>query len=71
MSRAKQFHHMSRLFKNWKKLVADYFAGTKRWEEIIILDNGMAKEDFWDYAIPYASFACFITGSIMGFIALW
>ncbi len=71
VSRAKQFHHMSNLFRNWKKLVEDYYSGANTWEEIINLDNRLAKEDFWDYAIPYASFACFIIGSIMGFIALW
>ena len=70
ISRAKQFHYMDGLFKNWKALVNDYFAGKKSWEQIVALDEAAVGDDKWDYIIGYASFACFIFGSIIGFIAL-
>jgi hypothetical protein len=70
VSRAKQFHHMSSLFSNWKRLVSEYFAGKKTWEEINREDDDRARDDFLDYAFPYASFLCFILGSGAGFYAL-
>lgn len=70
ISRAKQFHHMSGLFSNWKRLVSEYFSGEKTWEEINREDDEKAVDDFLDYAFPYASFGCFILGSCAGFYAL-
>lgn len=70
ISRAKQFHHMSGLFKHWKSLVSLYFSDKKTWDEIDVEDDAKAVDDFWDYTIPYASFVCFIGGAAVGFIAL-
>ena len=70
ISRAKHYHHMSKVFKNWKALVQDYYDNRKSWEIITALDKQIAVGGFWDYAIPYGSFACFIIGSLIGFIAL-
>ena len=70
ISRAKQFYHMSGLFKNWKSLVSSYFSDKKTWEEVGAEDDTKAVDNFWDYGIPYISFGCFIGGSAVGFIAL-
>ena len=70
ISKAKTFHHMSGLFKHWKSLVNDYFSDKIPYEEILQRDNKKAVEDIWDYVFPYASFACFIIGSFIGFCAL-
>ena len=61
---------MSGLFKHWKSLVGAYFGDKTTYDYIIGEDNRKAVEDIWDYAIPYASFGCFIIGSIVGFISL-
>ena len=70
VSRAKQFHHMSGLFKHWNALVLLYFSDKQNWSEVEAADDAKAVDDFWDYAIPYASFGCFIGGAAVGFIAL-
>jgi hypothetical protein len=70
VSRAKQFHHMSGLFKHWKSLVAAYFSDKTTYDYILGEDNKKAVDDICDYVFPYASFGCFIIGSIVGFISL-
>ena len=70
VSRAKQFHHMSGLFKHWKSLVSAYFSDKTTYDYIITEDNKKAVEDIWDYVFPYASFGCFIIGSVIGFFSL-
>jgi hypothetical protein len=67
---AKQFHHMSGLFENWKSLVREHYRGEKNYDEIVSEDEEKAVRDFWDYAFPYASFGCFVIGSIVGFWSL-
>jgi hypothetical protein len=37
---------------------------------IVEQDTKKAVQDFWDYFFPYASFGCFIGGSIVGFCSL-
>ncbi len=61
---------MSFLFENWKKLVGEYFADNRDWEDINTQDKNVAVQNKWDYIIPYASFTFFILGSLVGFIAL-
>lgn len=70
ISKAKQFHHMSRLFKRWKEEVGQYFKDELTWEEVDGRDDARAKEDFLDYFFPYAAFACFLIGCGLGFSAL-
>ena len=67
---AKQYHHMSGLFKHWKSLVRDYYSGKTTYDYIVEQDTKKAVQDFWDYFFPYASFSCFIGGSIVGFCSL-
>ena len=71
VSTAKTFHHMSRLFKAWKVDVDHYYSDKITWEYLHDEDKKRAVEDFWDYAIPYTSFACFIVGSVSGAISLF
>ncbi len=71
VSTAKTFHHMSRLFKTWKQDTSHYFEDKITWEHLQRQDDERAVEDFWDYAIPYGSFACFILGSISGALSLF
>jgi hypothetical protein len=71
VSTAKQFHHMSNLFKSWKYDVDNYYADKITWEHLHSEDKRRAAEDFWDYLIPYSAFGCFIGGSISGAISLF
>ena len=68
---AKQFHHMSGLFKAYKQDVERYFADRITWEHLNYQDRARAKPDFIDYAVPYTSFGCFIGGCVAGAIALF
>jgi len=68
---AKTFHDMSGLFKAWKQDTNHYFDDKITWEHLHKQDDARAVEDFWDYAIPYASFGCFILGSISGAVSLF
>ena len=68
---AKQFHHMSGLFKAYKQDVEHYFADRITWEHLNDQDRARAKLDFIDYAVPYTSFGCFIGGCVAGAIALF
>ena len=70
VGRAKQFHHMRGLFMHWKSQVGDYFNDKTTYDEMVAEDNKKAVMGIWDYVIPYASFGCFIIGSIIGFCAL-
>lgn len=70
VSRARYFHWVSALFSNWKKLVQELQARSKTWEVVVFADTENSKPRFWDYAIPYLSFACFIAGAIVGCLAL-
>ena len=60
VSTAKTFHHMSRLLKAWKNDVDHYYMDNITWEHLQTEDKKRAVEDFWDYAMPYTSFGCFI-----------
>ncbi len=68
---AKQFHFASGLFKTYKNDVEKYFNDNMQWKDLITGDEGRAKEDFFDYAIPYLSFACFVFGCIAGACTLF
>lgn len=70
VSTAKQFHHMSNLFNAWKADVDHYYADKITWDHLRSEDRKRAVDTFWDYAFPYASFGCFIVGSISGAISL-
>jgi len=62
---------MSHLFKKWKADVDHYYSDKITWEHLQEEDEKRAVEDIWDYAIPYTSFGCFITGSVSGAISLF
>jgi len=68
---AKTFHHMSGIFKAWKADVDHYYSDKITWEHLHQEDKKRAVEGFWDYAIPYSSFGCFIGGSISGALSLF
>ncbi|NNU42553.1 hypothetical protein [Ramlibacter montanisoli] len=63
---AKTFHHMRNLFDAWKVDVDKYYADKATWDQIQDEDDKRAVTDWWDYTIPYASFACFIGGCVGG-----
>lgn len=71
VSTARTYHHMSGLFKTYKQNVYHYFNDKIAWDYLNDEDDKRAKEDFLDYAIPYASFGCFIGGCIAGAVALF
>ena len=71
VSTAKLFHDMSHLFKSYKSDVEHYYADKITWGHLREEDKKRAVEDFWDYAIPYSAFSCFIGGSISGAISLF
>ena len=68
---AKQFHHMSSLFKGWKSEVSNYYADKITWEHLREQDEKRAVADFWDYFLPYSSLACFVGGSTAGAVSLF
>ncbi|WP_018993086.1 hypothetical protein [Aromatoleum toluclasticum] len=63
---AKTFHHMRNLFESWKTEVTSYYEDRITWQHLQDEDKKRAVADWWDYGIPYASFACFIGGCIAG-----
>lgn len=71
VSTAKTFHHMSSLFKAYKEDVEHYYSDKITWAHLHEQDKNRTVEDFWDYAIPYSSFGCFIGGSISGALSLF
>jgi len=71
ISTAKQFHHMSKLFKCWKSDVDHYYTDKITWEHLHEEDKKRAGDDIWDYVIPYSAFVCFVGGSISGAISLF
>lgn len=71
VSTAKQFHHMSRLLKSYKSDVENYCADKITWIHLYEEDKKRAVDNFWDYAIPYSAFGCFIVGSFSGAISLF
>ncbi|HVS26749.1 MAG TPA: hypothetical protein VHE58_05560 [Burkholderiales bacterium] len=71
VSTAKTFHHMSRLLKEYKLGVEHFYSDKVSWDYLIEEDKKRAEASFMDYAIPYASFGCFVGGSIAGAIALF
>jgi hypothetical protein len=66
VSTAKTFHHMSSIFETWKTDVESYYADAITWRHLQDEDRKRAVTHWLDYAIPYASFACFIIGCIAG-----
>ena len=71
VSTARTFHYMSSLFRAWKDNVDRFYGDEISWKDIIADDKCRAVVMWWDYAIPYASFACFILGCISGAISLF
>lgn len=66
ISTAKTFHHMSKLFKHWQNDLDHYYEDKITWSHLHHQDQQRAVEDFFDYAIPYASFICFLIGVVSG-----
>lgn len=71
ISTAKTYHHMSYLFEAWRADVNHYYTDKVTWEHLQEEDKKRAVVGFWDYAIPYTSFGCFIAGSISGAVSLF
>ena len=69
-STAKTYHHMSNIFGKWKAEVDNYYADSITWGHLQNEDRKRAVTDWWDYAIPYASFGCFIMGCVAGACSL-
>lgn len=71
VSNAMQFHHMSHLFKSYKKDVDLFYQAKLGWMELSNNDDGRAVEKRRDIAVPYISFGCFIWGCIVGAFSLF
>ncbi len=71
VSTAKTFHHMSSIFKAWKADADNYYSDKITWDYLHAQDKTRSGVGFLDYAIPYASFGCFIFGSISGAVCLF
>lgn len=71
ISTAKTFHYSSRLLKEYKLGAEEFYNDKVSWDHLIEEDEKRVNVSFMDYAIPYASFACFVGGSIAGAIALF
>lgn len=71
VSTAKTFHNMSHLFKLWKEDVENYQSDEITWEQLQEQDKNRAINSFLDFAIPYASFGCFIGGSTSGALSVF
>jgi hypothetical protein len=63
---AKTVHHMSSLFEKWKVDVKSYHLDKITWEHLQSEDEKRAVTRTSDYALAYASFACFIFGAVIG-----
>lgn len=59
---------MSYLFNHWRNLVNDYFTDQKDWNEIVFADNEKSGRFKLTGFTAYASFACFVTGAIIGMV---
>jgi len=70
ISTAKQFFYMSGLLKGWKKDVQRFYNDEVDWNDLLNQDEERVKVKWVVYAIPFASFACFIIGSIAGGLGL-
>lgn len=67
---ATTYHHMAKLFERWKADVEAYYQDRIAWQHLQNEDEKRAVLDFWDYAIPYGSFACFVGGCTAGTFSL-
>lgn len=63
---ALRHYHVSQLFKKWRESVNEYYTEQKDWSKIIEDDNKRAGRFDWALLLAYLSFACFITGIIIG-----
>lgn len=70
VTRAIEFHHMNRLFREWKAGVELYFKDEKTWEILSGDDDNRAQWRPIHYMVPYTSFALFLIGCACGFVAL-
>lgn len=59
-------YHISTLFKTWRESVNEYYTEQKDWSQIIAEDKIMSERFDWALWMAYLSFACFITGIIIG-----
>jgi ABC-type Fe3+-siderophore transport system permease subunit len=71
ISVAKIYHHMSNLFRSYKRDVDQFFNDMISWESLTKGDANRAKETIWDYIFPYLSLSCFIGGCVAGAFALF
>jgi hypothetical protein len=65
---ALRHHHVSQIFKEWRKSVSEYQTDQKGWSEIISADVARSARFDWALLLAYASFACFIVGIIIGMV---
>jgi hypothetical protein len=63
---AHTYHRMSNLFKTWRTDVGRYYSDELSWEELRDRDLSRTGVNVWDYLLPYAAFACFVGGGIVG-----
>jgi hypothetical protein len=70
ISKAKRFHYMSGLFKEWREDAGKYLKDELSWEELDQRDTTRTKDDLLAYVFPYTSFACFLIGCAYGLSAL-
>jgi len=61
-------HHMSHLFRDFKKDLSDFYEDEYEWKEFFDRDSGRSKYAGWVLPLAYIAFGCFIVGSSIG---LW
>ena len=68
---ANTYYRMSGLFKDYKREVEKYFHDQISWEYLDAEDDKRAEDHFFDHLLPWASFALFIVGCIVGGFSLF
>lgn len=68
---ARTLHGLSELYRGWKADVTQYYDDQFEWEELNARDENRGGDDTAEYILGYASFGCFIFGSVIGFFSFF
>jgi hypothetical protein len=68
---AKTYHHMSGMFKAWRRDTESFRQARMTWMDLQDNDSRRAQDSNWDYVLGYAAFCCFLFGSVIGGFSLF
>jgi hypothetical protein len=54
------------LFKHWQDSVIAYFNDTSKWSDVVNEDIEKSRKLSWAVYLAYASFTCFVIGTVIG-----